>query len=308
MKTSQIFALGLLFSGTLLSSVSAQAACYYNDPTVFLSIRSPGSSADVEIGVARISVSVSEGSLRSGSSIGCNNSSNSTTSIYVDNRYLGNNFVNFNTAEVADGEHTIRVQTSDNNGGSSSTSQRITVRNNWIRPEVYNQGDYLALNPDVLGAYGGDAGRTLQHWLLFGVREGRQANLTFATREYLENHGDLAAAFGADFPRAIDHYILFGINEGRVGVFSLRSEVFNVDYYYAMNGDLQAAFGPNVNALKRHWLEYGVNEGRRGNDSFSPRTYMDRYGDLQAAFGGGNYRAGIKHYLQYGRGEGRSGN
>jgi hypothetical protein len=215
--------------------------------------------------------------------------------------------VNYNSAQIADGLHIVRVDASDSNGGRASVQQRIEIRNNWIRPEVFNFADYQSLNPDVAGAFGGNQERLLSHWLYFGVREGRQASLTFSAKEYAENNGDIAAAFGSNWPVVIDHYVQFGINERRVTLFALRGEVYNVDQYYARYGDLQAAFPGDAIAVTRHWLQFGVNEGRQGVNSFSPAIYMQRYGDLQGAFGATNYREGIKHYVQYGLGEGRSG-
>ena len=308
MNTNQIFGFAALLLGTLVSGTT-HAACSYNDPSVSLSIRSPGSNAGVVVGTARISASVTPGtSSGSSSSSSCNSFASTSSSIYIDNRYIGSGQVDYNTNQFADGTHIVRVDASDSNGGRASVQQRIDIRNNWIRGEIYNLSDYVALNPDVANAFGGNPDRTLSHWLQFGIREGRQANLFFSSREYAENNGDIAAAFGADWPRIVDHYIVFGINERRTTLFALRGEVYNVHDYYARHGDLQAAFPGDVVAVTRHWLQFGVNEGRRGVSNFSPATYMQRHGDLQNAFGATNYAAGIRHYLQYGLSEGRSGN
>jgi hypothetical protein len=306
MKVASLAPFSLL-AALFLQASPAAAACYYDDPTVSLSISGPGTNGGVEVGVTRITAHVTEGRLRSGSDYSCSNSNYSQAYIYINNRYIGANSVNFNTNEVGDGFNLVRVDVSGNNGGRTSQQRYIEVRNNWIRPEIYNLGDYLELNPDVAGAFGGDPGRTLSHWLFYGTREGRQANRTFAVQEYLESYGDLQAAFGSNYRAAIDHFINNGIREGRAGTLSLRPEVFDAGYYNHLHGDLQAAFGGNTDALKRHWMVYGINEGRRAHWNFWAPGYLNRHGDLINAYGAGNYRDAIKHYIRYGIHEGRAG-
>lgn len=295
------------FAAAFLTASPAFAACYYDQPSVSLSISSPGSAAGVEVGVARITASVTEGRLQYNSSPGCSSYNSTQSYIYINNRYVGSNYVNFNTNEVPDGMVLIRVDASDYNGGRASTQRWVEVRNNWIRPEIYDLGDYLSLNPDVAGAFGGDPTRTLHHWLYYGTREGRRAVHTFDVKEYLETYGDLQNAFGNNYRAAIDHYINHGRHEGRAGTLALRPEVFDAGYYNALHGDLQAAFGGNTDALKRHWMVYGIPEGRRAHPNFWAPGYLNRHGDLINAYGWGNYREAINHYIRYGIREGRIG-
>ena len=308
MSTARLFGQVAQVFGILIAGAgTAQAFCDYNQPSASISVQSAGSPAGVQVGIAHISVSATAGTLRNPSTPNCSSYSSTSEYVYINNRLIGYGSVNWNTAEVPDGVHYVRVDVTDSNGGRASAQQQIVVRNNWVRGEVYNHGDYLALNPDVANAFGGDPSRTISHWLYYGIREGRQANFTFSSIEYLEGYGDLMAAFGMNPTSAIDHFIVYGLREGRVGVHALRPEVFNVHYYYAIHGDLQAAFPGNVPALERHWAQYGINEGRRSKEDFSVTTYMQRHGDLQGAFGATNYRAGARHFIQYGIREGRSG-
>jgi len=56
------------------------------------------------------------------------------------------------------------------------------------------------------------------HWLAFGIAEGRAGTSRFVPREYLALHPDLARAFGdAAVERAIEHWVEFGRAEGRPG-------------------------------------------------------------------------------------------
>ncbi len=310
MFLNQVLGRAAVLVGALVAASSAEAACNYSSPSVGLSVQSPGSPAGVQVGVMRISATVTAGSLQTHSSDSHCSSYNGSGSaaIYLNNRYIGSNIVDINSASFPDGLYLLRADGHDNNGGYASAQQQIWIRNNGIHPAVFNLQEYINLNPDLAAAFGGDPGRTMAHWLYFGIREGRQAHLTFRVNDYLEGYQDLIAAFGADYPRAIDHYIQFGASEGRVGHFLLRPEVFNVHYYYAIHPDLQAAFPGDVEALKRHFVTSGINEGRKSKENFTAPNYLNRHADLLAAFGGGNYRAAAKHYVQFGQREGRNGN
>jgi hypothetical protein len=84
-------------------------------------------------------------------------------------------------------------------------------------PAVFDWRYYLASNGD-LGAAGinTEAGAT-QHWLQYGIDEGRTGCSGFDARTYLARYGDLSAAYGADTRAAITHYLTYGISEGRSG-------------------------------------------------------------------------------------------
>jgi len=75
---------------------------------------------------------------------------------------------------------------------------------------VFDTAGYLAHYADVRAA-GIDP---LQHYELFGWREGRDPSASFDTQGYLAANPDVAAA-GVN---PLDHYLMFGIYEGRVAV------------------------------------------------------------------------------------------
>jgi hypothetical protein len=98
-----------------------------------------------------------------------------------------------------------------------------------------------------------------QHWLTYGIAEGRRASREFDAPFYLARHPDLVAAFGAtNYGAALDHWLGYGINEGR------RSAAdFDIHAYLHRYPDLIAAFGDtNHGAALFHWLTYGAGEGR----------------------------------------------
>lgn len=84
--------------------------------------------------------------------------------------------------------------------------------------------------------------------------------------------------------------------------------VFGWQFYLNTPGnrDLPAAGLVNERHAIDHWLTYGIKEGRRAHPNFSVRRYIEKYPDLQDAFGI-NYKPALEHFVQMGRQEGRSG-
>lgn len=80
---------------------------------------------------------------------------------------------------------------------------------------VYNLQDYLNYNPDVREAVGTSQYLVIDHFINFGMKEGRQASSEFNLDAYKANNPDLVAAFGDDNVKYYEHYISSGKAEGR---------------------------------------------------------------------------------------------
>ena len=80
------------------------------------------------------------------------------------------------------------------------------------------------------------------------------------------------------------------------------------EFYFRKYPDLRRAFGgpPEVRIpqLMQHFEDHGLREGRQASSTVCYRSYLDRYGDLKAAFGNDCVRAAA-HYQEHGRREGR---
>ncbi|WP_029231108.1 transglutaminase domain-containing protein [Butyrivibrio sp. VCB2006] len=82
---------------------------------------------------------------------------------------------------------------------------------------VFDASYYASHNPDVVAAFGNNSQKLLEHFVAFGMREGRQGNASFNVQAYKARYADLQKAFGNDLPRYYEHYISFGAKEGRNG-------------------------------------------------------------------------------------------
>ncbi|MGB7485588.1 MAG: hypothetical protein WA901_05315 [Phormidesmis sp.] len=159
----------------------------------------------------------------------------------------------------------------------------------------FDASAYLNSNGDLRDAFGNNLDAARQHYLQYGLAEGRLVD--FAAVAYLATYDDLITAFGYNPDAARQHYQQSGIPEGR-------SISFEADDYIASHGDLIQAFGYNLEAAAQHYISLGSAE-RRSRDSFDEVSYLNNYSDLRAAFGN-NYAAATQHYISFGYGEGRT--
>jgi len=183
---------------------------------------------------------------------------------------------------------------------------------------VFDPVYYLNNNPDVAQATGGDQLASFNHFINYGMNEGRQASANFNVNTYRNRYPDLRWAFGNNLSSYYIHYITNGQAEGRTatGTASLQpvssyngidySAVYNFNDYENYNSDLKAAFGLDDIAALKHFVNYGMNEGRQASAKFNVFTYKSRYTDLRAAFGN-NLKAYYLHFISNGQYEGRSG-
>jgi hypothetical protein len=195
------------------------------------------------------------------------------------------------------------------------------TRNGINYSAVFDPSFYFANNTDVAKACNNDVACGFNHFITYGMNEGRQASANFNVQTYRLNYQDLRWAFGTNLVSYYLHYINFGQREGRVAtgtptfnpVTSYNgvnyASIYNYSTYMSSYSDLQKVFGSkndDTGALL-HFVNSGMNEGRVASPNFNVNYYRDRYPDLRAAFGN-NLKAYYMHYLVNGQREGRIAN
>lgn len=120
---------------------------------------------------------------------------------------------------------------------------------------TFDEAFYLSQNADVARAVEqGLLSSGLEHYLVWGASEGRDANVLFDEAWYRSVNKDVDAAITqGDFQNAYQHYVIFGWWEGRNP-----SAWMDTAVYLAANVDVDSA---NVDPLA-HYLTWGVHEGR----------------------------------------------
>lgn len=223
--------------------------------------------------------------------------------------------------------HYLRAGQYEGRTGLDTTVYGTAKLNGTDYSSVYDYAHYVSNNSDVKRAFAGDPIDTLNHFVNYGMSEGRQAKDTFDAASYYNAYSDLRRAFGTNLRSLTMHYVNHGQSEGRTckGVPQLQgfvssyagtnwSPVYDGKFYYDRYADLRRAFtvraASNITlfddtALLHHFVNFGMAEGRQANSSFDVRAYRANYQDLRAAFGA-ILKAYYLHYIDYGRHEGRS--
>jgi hypothetical protein len=177
---------------------------------------------------------------------------------------------------------------------------------------------YLDKYPDLKRAFGpNNLEAAKQHWLNYGIKEGRQSSFFFSLPAYQSKNPDLWDHNVRTYEAVLNHYINGGYKEPRdatpTGTLFDMPLSFDPDFYQRYYPDIGRAFGGNFGAIVKHWREFGIKEGRLPNREalaealklgVDPEYYADRYPDLRNAFGT-NATKLANHYKDFGRAEGR---
>ena len=105
-----------------------------------------------------------------------------------------------------------RAPASGNSGSSSGSSVTISSSQKSL---VFDATYYANKYPDLKAAFGNDATKLYQHFVTYGIYEGRQGCAAFDVKTYLKKYSDLKNAYGNDYAKALNHYLVHGYNEGR---------------------------------------------------------------------------------------------
>ena len=74
---------------------------------------------------------------------------------------------------------------------------------------------YAQQYPDVVAIYGDSSDSLYQHYIDYGMSEGRALSPLFDVRSYRDRYSDLETAFGNDWSAYINHMLSYGLYEGR---------------------------------------------------------------------------------------------
>ena len=83
---------------------------------------------------------------------------------------------------------------------------------------VFNPTYYRKMHPDLQKAFGSDTKKLFDHFLNYGMKEGRQAYAGFNVKEYRKRYDDLRKAYGKDLTQYYKHYCQHGKAEERIAV------------------------------------------------------------------------------------------
>lgn len=132
--------------------------------------------------------------------------------------------------------------------------------------DVFNAKYYAEQYKDLYDAFGYDEELLYQHFLTYGINEGRVMNPVIDIVKYRNSYEDLNTAFGDNWDSYVQHYIDYGIKEKRDN-----GTDFDPIAYVESYSDIEEAFGNDFTAIIEHYQNFGVKEDRKE----SSRVYQE---------------------------------
>lgn len=191
-----------------------------------------------------------------------------------------------------------------------------TIRGGVDYSAVFDSDTYLNNYPDLKASFTGNSSGAFEHFVTFGMKEGRIAKTNFDVNSYRNRYPDLRLKYQTDLPGYYAHFATYGRHEGRsaVGTATLvpvtsykgvdYSPVYGFTPYLSLNADMQSGFENNDAGALLHFVNYGMSEGRNALPDFSAESYRNRYADLRRSYGN-NLEKYYIHFINYGKNEGR---
>lgn len=144
-------------------------------------------------------------------------SSNTNTTNTTGNNTASNS--NSNTASTNNSKTTSNSNSSNNTqpvlSANNKASSTVKISDTSYDNAAFNASYYANNHADVYKTCGDDAKALYDHFITYGIYEGRQSSAQFSILVYKENNQDLADAFGEDLIKYYNHFIEYGVNENR---------------------------------------------------------------------------------------------
>lgn len=137
-------------------------------------------------------------------------------------------------------------------GGTALNASAAELR------DLFDAEYYAERHADVKAALGTDPDVLFDHYVTYGVKEGRKGSQWFDVESYRSRYADLENAFGDNWEAYVNHYLTYGISEHRDG----GGEVFDAISYAERYEDVKEAYGYDWDLLFLHYQVFGIKEGR----------------------------------------------
>lgn len=127
---------------------------------------------------------------------------------------------------------------------------------------------YAEQYPDIVKICGTEEEALYEHYVTYGIKEGRNCSEILNVALYREHYPDLEEAFGDNWEAYVNHYLNAGVKEGRDGC-----GAFDAVTYADRYEDLKQVYGYDLEKLYEHYKLLGQAEGR---DAESFTAYLNR--------------------------------
>ncbi|NER79306.1 MAG: hypothetical protein F6K42_06920, partial [Leptolyngbya sp. SIO1D8] len=171
--------------------------------------------------------------------------------------------------------------------------------------QLFDENYYLNQNPDVAAAVSHGAFQSgYDHFVRFGLSEGRNPSVLYNQDFYLAAHSDVARAVDVGFfDSGLTHFLNFGHRENRNP-----SDLFNQADYLTNNPHVTAAVEAKLfQSPFEHYILFGSNENRLPYLSlYNEAFYLQTYSEVADQVASGAFQDGFEQFIRFGQAEGKN--
>lgn len=129
---------------------------------------------------------------------------------------------------------------------------------------------YAQKNPDVYAAYGTDVNLLYQHYINYGIPEGRQyLTPILDVHAYRVANPDLEERYGDHWEGYLRHFLLHGVYEVTLGQRVANGVIFNPAEYLRLNPEVMQTTNGNLIAAMEHYIAAGMPLGSWVNAQYT---------------------------------------
>lgn len=243
--------------------------------------------------------------------------------------YYGPDGNNYSVSRLLLGNKTFETDNESDNEPDNENEPSNENNTENVYSSIFDPIYYLNTYADIKRAFGDDYNKALEHFINFGMSEGRQGRSDFDVYAYRARYVDLQNAFGTNWKALYTHYLNCGINEHRDGKpgdsYTVDFKDINgksigstiVQYGHTAstatinkNGATMTFSAPIDTIVSDKSITVAYHYYYNGVDYapvFDADYYFERYADIRNAFGTDGNQA-LAHFINYGMNEGRNGN
>lgn len=129
---------------------------------------------------------------------------------------------------------------------------------------LFNAEDYAEMYPDVVAEFGNDGDALWNHFVKYGLAEGRCLSRSFNVFAYRASYVDLREAFGNNIVAYYEHYAQFGKAEGRSLISVEAAQKAGYTVY-----DIHGVAYPDLSPVKENDTEDNKNDSNIAYDNAS---------------------------------------
>ncbi len=126
---------------------------------------------------------------------------------------------------------------------------------------IFSAKYYADYNLDVREKYGYDEEELYNHYMNFGIKEGRSISPILELHAYKAGNADLRAAFGDDWLLYVWHFLNYGIYENANGQRSNAGILFNPVVFLEENPEVRQITGGDLLLTVQYYIEQGMPKG-----------------------------------------------